>query len=72
MLRYFNAKTLTNINSGRLKQTVKEAGLVPFKELRNKTKEKLAELLGLHLYKNEKVIKLISDKCISLSNLKVA
>ena len=71
MLRYFNAKTLSKINSGRLKQAVR-GSLVPFKERRNKTKEKLAKLLGLHLYKNEKVVEIISDKCISLSNLKVA
>ena len=72
MLRFFNAKTLTSINVGRLKQAVKEFGLVPLKELKNKTKEQLAELLGFHLYENEKVVKVISDKHISLSNLKVA
>ena len=72
MLRFFNAKTLTNINVDQLKQAVKEVGLVPLKEIINKTKKQLAELLGFHLYENEKVVKVVSDKCISLSNLKVA
>ena len=72
MLKFFNAKTLKSIYIGPLKKAVKEVGLVPLEELKNKTKEQLAELLGLHLYENKKVVKVVSDKCISLSNLKAA
>ena len=70
-MRYFGLPGLSKISQEKIRRAVKEAKLLPKKELKNVGKDDLAVTLGKRLFAVGKIVKNDLDKNIAYSNLTV-
>ena len=70
-LRFFGCTALSKLKEQRVRQAVKDANILPKRQLSLAKKDELTVALGDHLYKSGKVVKKDMGKKIAYTNLVV-